>query len=122
MKVRGFGGGNACLGIMGLGPTELHMLPQLASASFNAGCFPHLGAGLGAGLGTVDATSRNDHFPCYHNLLVPSINDPLPQAQLHCIVVEPSLGDNPFQRGGEPSFLTGGGRGWTRGPGEGGLE
>jgi hypothetical protein len=32
-------------------------MDKLAAAGFAAGCFPHLGAGLGAGLRTVGATS-----------------------------------------------------------------
>ena len=64
-------------------------MDELATAGFTAHCFPRLGAGLGAGLGTVGATLMNDHFWRYHNALVSSINDPLPQAQLHCVVPGP---------------------------------
>ena len=58
-------------------------MTELAAVGFTAGCFPLLGADLG----TVGAASKTDHFPRYHDALVPSINDPLPQAQLHCIVL-----------------------------------
>ena len=35
----------------------LHMLPTSERGGVAASCFPHLGAGLGAGLATVGATS-----------------------------------------------------------------
>ena len=100
-------------------------MDKLPADGFAAGCLPHLGAGLGAGFGTVGATLRNDHFLHYgfsppgalhHNPPESTISENLPTGgpklqscaiqQLICLFLElasdsPPTGDGQGGGGGD---------------------